>query len=84
MEWRVSFLVNQAKQTPEGWLVHGEPGLGPPTPGDQFTAVHHEPEGYEEHATFRVDALDGDEMWLSGSHDVRLRPGDILLGLADL
>jgi hypothetical protein len=83
MEWRVSFFVSGAQQTDEGWLVHGEPALGPPAPGDEFSGVLHEPEGREEPATFRVVAVDGGDMRISGTHDVQLRAGDILFGVVD-
>lgn len=83
MERRISFLVHDAQPTPDGWLVHGEPALGPPAPGHLFAAVHHEAEGSEDPAALLVAAVDGDTMRVVGNTDVSLSAGDILIGVVD-
>lgn len=77
--------MSGAEETADGWLVHGEPALGPPGPGDEFSVVVREPEGLknEEPAIFRVVAVDGDAMRIIGTHNVQLQEGDILVGVVD-
>jgi hypothetical protein len=41
VEWRITFFVRSAEKSPDGWVVHGEAGLGPPEVGDEFFFVQH-------------------------------------------
>jgi hypothetical protein len=43
----MTFLVNIANPTSDGWTVSGEPGLGPPREGDAFSFAHHEDDHIE-------------------------------------
>jgi len=78
--WRLTYFVNEARKTDEGWLVLGEPGLGPPELGDQFDGVHHQDDGSEDVGRFRVLALQEGSMSIAGPPSVRLRRDDILIG----
>ncbi len=80
MTWRLTYFVSEARRTHEGWLVLGEPGLGPPELGDEFDGVHHQDDGSEDVGTFSVLAIQDGSMSITGPPSVSLRPDDILMG----
>ena len=73
MNRRLTYFVDEVNQTDNGWLIVGEPGLGPPEPGDEFYGLVHQDDDAEEAATFRVMADEGGWMSIMGPHSVRFR-----------
>lgn len=80
VEWRITYFVNRASRSQEGWEVEGEPGLGPPRVGDEFSFVLHQDTGKEDLVGLRVERFDGSSMLVSGKDEVEIRPGDIIGG----
>lgn len=80
MEWRITFFVKDAETTPDGWIVTGEAGLGPPVVGDEFSFVHHEDDRSEEHARLLITEAEPTLLRLATEDRVSLRSGDILGG----
>lgn len=80
VQWRVTFFVNDADRTPDGWTIRGEAGLGPPEPGDEFSFVQHRDHLDEDRVAFRVLEIHSGSLRVSGGTDVVLRKGDILGG----
>ena len=80
---RITFFVNEAESTPDGWVVTGESGLGPPQQGDEFAFVQHEDDRTEEQAALRVVEATPSRLRVVTSRSVRLRQGDILGGERD-
>jgi hypothetical protein len=80
VDWRITYFVNSAERTPEGWLVHGERGLGPPTNGDVFSFVHHQDSGQDDEVVLRIKKYDESFVLLAATEQVELRAGDILGG----
>lgn len=80
VKWRITYFVKRATRTPDGWEVEGEPGLGPPQVGDEFSFVLHQDTKKEDLITLRVDRFDGPSMLVSGNGEVEIRPGDIIGG----
>jgi hypothetical protein len=83
MEWRITFFVEEAEPTSDGWIVTGERGLGPPEAGDAFSFVHHEDDHSEDVAVLRVVEAAPDRLRLVTQDRLRLRQGDILGGEVD-
>jgi hypothetical protein len=81
MDWKVSFFVRTATRTASGWVIHGEPGIGRPEPGDQLEALVRD-EGREEPVDLLVESCSEDELRVTGSLDEAIGPGDILVGMA--
>lgn len=77
---RVTFFVGEADRTSDGWLVRGEPGLGPPQTGDRFTFVQHQDDTGEEAIDVQVAEVGEAFLRLVGSTEVALRASDILGG----
>jgi hypothetical protein len=80
VEWRITYLVNRAERTADGWVVYGDRGLGPPAEGEQFSFVHHQDTGLDDEVVLRIESYDDSSMWLATTESVELRPGDILGG----
>ena len=80
--WRVTFFVEQATRTSDGWSVQGEDGLGPPAPGDRFTFVHHRDTG-EEAVDLTVVEVNAGSLRLTGASSMSLETGDLLGGVRD-
>lgn len=80
---RLTFFVNKAAPTSDGWVVEGDSGLGPPAPGDRFTFVHHQDDGRDETVDLTVAEVGAASLRLTGATDVGLRSGDILGGERD-
>jgi hypothetical protein len=83
VEWRITYFVKSALPTPDGWLVEGEPGLGPPQAGDEFSFVLHQDVGREDLVILRVERYDGLSMLVVPNDEVELRADDILGGEVD-
>jgi hypothetical protein len=80
VEWRITFFVQDAEPTPDGWIVTGERGLGPPLPGDAFSFVHHEDDHSEDDAVLRIAEAAPNWLRLVTQQQLRLRAGDVLGG----
>ena len=80
MQWRITFFVRDAERTPDGWIVTGEAGLGPPKVGDEFSFVHHEVDRTEDRATLSITEAAPDRLRLMTDAAITLRDGDILGG----
>jgi len=82
MDWKVSFFVETAARTGDGWAFQGEPGIGRPEPGDHLVALVHPDKGGEEPVALVVESCSKDELRVNGSLDAAIGPGDILVGTA--
>jgi hypothetical protein len=81
VQWRITFFVNDADRTPDGWTIRGEAGLGPPEPGDEFSFVQHRDHHLDEdRVALRVMEIRSGSLRVSGGTDIMLRQGDILGG----
>lgn len=80
MDRRITYFVTCADRTEGGWFVRGEPGLGPPAEGNEFSFVHHQDHGQEDKIRLLIESYDGDSLVLAAKGDIELRPGDILGG----
>ena len=83
VEWRITYFVNRASRSLEGWTVEGEPGLGPPEVGDEFRFVLHQDTETEDQVNLRVEKFDGSSMLVSGGDEIELRVGDIIGGVVE-
>ena len=87
MEWRITFFVRDVESTPEGWLVRGEAGLGPPEVGDEFSFVHHDDQSIDDQVRLRITEANRHQIRLVVERPVErvtLRAGDILGGEAEV
>ncbi len=83
MESRITYFVKGASRSLAGWDVEGEPGLGPPQVGDEFSFIFHQDTKTEDPAALRVRRFDVSSMAVTGGSEVEIRPGDILGGEVD-
>jgi hypothetical protein len=83
VEWRITFFVESAERTPEGWVVEGEAGLGPPAAGDAFTFVQHQGDQSEDRLVMTITEAEPRRLRLATTGDAVLTRGDILGGEAE-
>jgi hypothetical protein len=82
VDWRITFFIDKAEPTGDGWLVHGEVGLGPPRVGEQFDFVTHQDTGEEDQLALRIVEAGPNWLRLVTQQKAALRKGDILGGEA--
>jgi|tagenome__1003787_1003787.scaffolds.fasta_scaffold20977120_2 hypothetical protein len=77
---RITFFVEGVEPTPDGWIVRGVCGVGPPQQGDAFSFVHHLADDPDDDAVLRVVETAPDWLRLVSQQPLRLRAGDFLGG----
>lgn len=83
VESRITFFVEAAEATQDGWIVTGERGLGPPEIGDMFSFVDHQDDQTEDIAALAIVEAAPDRLRLVSRQPVRLRAGDVLGGVVE-